>query len=342
MNADNASHTPDLPPEVQSWLDDHPEADAETLEEVWQLSGEVLPTMVPDPQRVSAMREALLDATATDRLQSDVTDASQEPGAAPLQTNARSPEARARRTRKWGAWAAGTTLLVLLLAVSVYVLAVPAEVTVPAGQTQSVTLADGSRVELNSGTTLRYPRWWSVGVLRSWLGRSVQLEGEAFFSVTESGAPFRIETDNAEVRVLGTRFNVRARRTNGRPETRVVVAEGRVALTAAGSTTRLDSAQAATVRGLAPPSSSEDVPLTRALAWRQGGVSFTGASIQTVTAELERRFDVPIRVAAGVGKRPITLYVAEANGPLPLLRDACSVAGCRVDSTESGLLVRPR
>lgn len=157
----------------------------------------------------------------------------------------------------------------LLVAASVYYFATPARVTAPPGDTRSVSLADGSEVTLNSGTTIRYPRWWSLGLLRSQLGRSVQLDGEAFFTVAKTGTSFRVETKNAEVRVLGTRFDVLARRTDGRLETQVVVAEGRVALSAAGKTTRLDSTQTATVQAAKPPSSVQTARLDRVLAWRR-------------------------------------------------------------------------
>lgn len=336
MSADDSSDIPDLPPEVQSWLDEHPAADAETLKEVWRLSGTVPPVMEPAPKRVSTIREALQHATETDRLRSEPED--------PPERNATASQADDRSatspSRRWTAWATGATLLVLVMAVSVYSLAIPAHVTVPPGQTRTVAFADGSRVELNSGTTLRYPRWWRVGVLRSWLGRSVHLEGEAFFAVAETDTPFRVETKNAEVQVKGTHFNVRARRVDGHPETRVVVADGCVTLAAAGKTTRLDSAETATVRGTAPPSPGETVSLDRALAWRRGGFSFTDASIRTISTELARRFDVSITVRPGVADRAVTLHVDTARGPAPLLRDVCSVAGCQVDSTMDGLTIR--
>lgn len=340
MSADDYTDS-DLPPEVQSWLDDHPEVDAERLVEVWRLSGDVLPVMEPDPQRVSTMRDALRRTTETDRLQDDPEEGPPERDSTPSQDKDR-PAKKGTRSHRWTEKVAGVIVLVLLAAMGVYYVAMPVRVTAPDGQTRTVTLADGSHVELNSGTTLRYPRWWGADVLRSWLGRSVDLEGEAFFIVTETGTSFRVETQNAEVRVLGTRFAVRSRRPNEQLETRVVVAEGRVALTAAGATAELDSAQTATVRGTSSPSPGEMVPLDRALAWRQGGFSFTKASIQTISAELARRFDVPITVRSDVQGRPVTLHVDSASGPTALLRDVCSVAGCQVDSSSSELTVRPQ
>jgi ferric-dicitrate binding protein FerR (iron transport regulator) len=341
MNADNSTGS-DLPPEVQSWLDEHPEIDADALANVWRLSGDVPPTMTPDPERVSAMREALVDATAEDRSSQKSEDQRAKSDAPTSRADDRPATALPRPFRSWRTWTVGATFLALLVAVSAYYFAIPTRVTAPTGETRVVSLADGSEVTLNSGTILRYPRWWSVGVLRSRLGRSVQLEGEAFFTVAETGTPFRVETKNAEVRVLGTQFSVRARQADGRLETRVVVAEGRVALSAAGKITRLDSAQTAMVQAAGPPSPVQTARLDRVLAWRRGGLSFTSASVRTVSAELSRRFDVPITVRPEVKGRPVTLHVANPERPAALLRDVCRAAGCRVDSTADGLVVHPR
>ena len=325
-----------LPPEVQSWLDEHPNADADTLREVWQLSGEVPPAMDPEPERVDAMRDALRTATDTDRGRTDTDEA---PMAHPWTTD-RSPAKRIRS--RWAGRALGTAVLLGLVAVGLYLFAVPNRITAPPGQTQTVSLPDGSTVELNSGTTLHCPRWWRLPPLRSWLGRSVHLEGEAFFAVAETGTPFRVDTKNATVRVLGTRFNVQARPIDGRRETRVVVTEGRVALAAGGATTRLDSAQTAAVQGLGRPSAPEPVRLDQRLAWRRGGFSFADASIRAITAEVGRRFDVSVSVRADVEARPVTLQVTDAESAAPLLRDICRAAGCRVDSTTTGFVIQPR
>lgn len=314
MNVEQPSSSPpDLPPEVQKWLDEHPETDPEPLKEVWDLSQDAASTFEPDPKRVSGMRDTLLRAMETGRLQ--------ESGKTTF-SGSTSPKSHRRRKRpskktfsghRWGMGIAGSMLL-LLVAIIVY-FATPIRVTAPPGETHTATLPDGSQVELNSATTLRYPRWWTVELPRKWLGRQVHLDGETFFSVRDTGSPFHVETANAEARVLETQFNVRARNINGRAKTRVVVADGRVAVTAAGATTFLDSARTATVRGAAPPSSNEEAHLGRLLAWRQGGFAFTDASIQEISTEVERRFGIPIDVASGIQGRPVTLHLTETQGP---------------------------
>lgn len=76
---------------------------------------------------------------------------------------------------------------------------------VPAGQRAELTLSDGTKVWLNAKTTLTFPDRFSTHQ------RNVTLNGEAYFDVTRNEkAPFIIQTEKYNVKVLGTEFNVRA------------------------------------------------------------------------------------------------------------------------------------
>lgn len=76
------------------------------------------------------------------------------------------------------------------------------KITVPTGGEYLVLLSDGSRVRLNSCSSLRY--------LVPFAGdsRTVELDGEAYFDVAKSAVPFFVKTTNLNVRVTGTSFNV--------------------------------------------------------------------------------------------------------------------------------------
>ena len=347
MSEHDASSSPgELPPEVAARLEEDSRLDPDVLEEVWRLSGRAAPKSEFPPEQVEALRESI-------RIQ--VEEQASHPSSSPSSATSpfvgdrgpkkekqiERPSAERTRSRWPNVWAIGAVLASVLGAAVLCAIAVPEQLKAPPGQVRTATLPDGSRVELNSGTTLRYPRWWQVRFLRQWMGRTVHLDGEAFFTVAANEAPFRVETRNAVVRALGTQFNVWARETDDSLETRVVVAEGRVALSAMGKTLQLDSAQAATVRGREGPSSKASVRPEHVLAWRRGGFFFRGASIRTIAAEVERRFDVPVVVKADVEGRPVTLQGEKEGTPTALLKDVCSVAGCQVESSSNRLVVRP-
>lgn len=73
------------------------------------------------------------------------------------------------------------------------------------GAVRTYTLPDGSKVSLNSDTHLQYPEQFGEQT------REVTIEGEAFFEVTPNPQkPFIIHAGKAQIKVLGTSFNVRA------------------------------------------------------------------------------------------------------------------------------------
>lgn len=79
------------------------------------------------------------------------------------------------------------------------------EVTATSGMTTSLNLPDGSKVSLNSGSTLKYPCRFSGNT------RDVFLEGEGFFEVEKSSKPFTVNAvDNIQIEVKGTEFNVQS------------------------------------------------------------------------------------------------------------------------------------
>lgn len=75
---------------------------------------------------------------------------------------------------------------------------------VPYGKTFKVILSDSTIVHLNAGSTLKYPVQFA-----GLSNRKVVLTGEAFFEVTKDKAhPFIVETNNINIEVLGTKFNL--------------------------------------------------------------------------------------------------------------------------------------
>jgi ferric-dicitrate binding protein FerR (iron transport regulator) len=79
------------------------------------------------------------------------------------------------------------------------------EIYVPHGARSQITLSDGTKVWLNAGSTFRYPSRFSGNQ------REVTLEGEAYFDVTHvENRIFVVKTSDLNIKVYGTRFNVKS------------------------------------------------------------------------------------------------------------------------------------
>ncbi|RKN80182.1 FecR family protein [Ulvibacterium marinum] len=78
--------------------------------------------------------------------------------------------------------------------------------TVPYAKRFGIQLSDGTKIHLNSGSSIKYPVKFIKGA-----NREVFLSGEAFFEVAEDAErPFMVSSDDLVVKVLGTTFNVKA------------------------------------------------------------------------------------------------------------------------------------
>jgi ferric-dicitrate binding protein FerR (iron transport regulator) len=78
------------------------------------------------------------------------------------------------------------------------------EIKVPLGESVSISLPDGSTVDLNSGSKFRYSGLYGVD------SREVYLDGEGYFSVKKGDKKFIVKTAILNVEVFGTVFNVSA------------------------------------------------------------------------------------------------------------------------------------
>jgi ferric-dicitrate binding protein FerR (iron transport regulator) len=156
-------------------------------------------------------------------------------------------------------------------------------VNVPFAKIENVTLPDGSKIMINSGSELKYDT-------KSWdVNRLISLKGEAFFSV-EKGSKFTVKTNNGSVQVLGTSFNVYDRGE----KMKVLCETGKVAVKSAGKETILTPEQSVSIVNRSH-SIEKDIPINnRRSSWKQGIYVYKGSPLKEVVAELERQFDISV------------------------------------------------
>jgi ferric-dicitrate binding protein FerR (iron transport regulator) len=202
---------------------------------------------------------------------------------------------------------------------------------VPRRGEYQLTLADGTRVFLNSESTLRFPVSFDGG------RRQVFLEGEGYFEVARSGGDsFVVTAGGADVRALGTRFNVSTHAAAG--EVVATLVEGSVRVSARGEeggvVLRPDEQASASAGGI----TVRVVDAAASVSWAHGRFCFDGATLGSIAGQLERWYDAEFafeeegladRLFTGMVRREQSLEeVVEMIGRTTFLR--FTLAGGRV------------
>lgn len=162
------------------------------------------------------------------------------------------------------------------------------ELSVPSGQQAQLTLADGTRIWLNSKSKLIYPGEFSSKT------REVILEGEGYFQVSHNpDKPFIVKTSHLDVKVLGTSFNI----TNYSDEDKISFA------LESGSISLLDKGAENSKLKLKPTDlavfskTTHDIQLSKGDAdiyksWLKGQFKFRNLSFEDIARRLGRNFNV--------------------------------------------------
>ncbi|WP_444926737.1 FecR family protein [Microbulbifer sp. TRSA002] len=188
------------------------------------------------------------------------------------------------------------------------------------GQIQTVSLPDGSEIKLNSNSELK--------VIYNRNERRTELvRGEAFFEVArQTSRPFTVSAGSANIRVLGTEFNVELNPEN----TQVSVTEGTVSVTESVSAPGLEPESVQLVknqkvsisdRGLSPISRTS---LEEATDWTKGLLVFEKTPLKDALIELNRYLITPVAASPQVENRLVsgTFEVSDPDNTLKAIATA--------------------
>lgn len=161
--------------------------------------------------------------------------------------------------------------------------------SVPLGSRSKVLLADGTIVNLNSGSELKYSSDFSGN------NRVVSLSGEAFFQVKSDAVhPFVVKTTNFDVKVTGTKFNVCTYDENSYSS--ATLTEGKIELKIDGSNQNFEIKPGEKFeldRGTRKYS-LESADIESEIAWKDGEFIFRNIPFPELVKRLERWYDVKL------------------------------------------------
>ncbi len=209
------------------------------------------------------------------------------------------------------------------------------EVSASYGETKQVILPDKTEVILNSGSSVKYPSEFNRKI------RPVRLKGEAFFSVTKDKLePFIVETERLTVRVLGTKFNLKAY-----PEENQTVAtleEGKIEISTADQQKQqlvpneqlIFNNQTSKLKVL--KISPDDFP-----EWKNGDLIFSDAALGEILQTLKRHFNISLDIDKSIdlSAERYTIKFKRDEKPEQIFQVLEELAGGFSYSKESGQIV---
>lgn len=208
---------------------------------------------------------------------------------------------RRLENRSFNWWPAVAASIILLITASLYFFNVKEQTDIslplaqeqivkrnPKGQKSTIFLSDGTRVILNSASTISYMKDFSKEE------RKVYLEGEAYFIVAKDEIrPFRVFTDNIITEAVGTEFNVQA----NEEDIKVSLTEGKIIVSNSVDTWKstLDPGQAITFNQEDKDYLVGTFDPYETTAWKNGILIFKDASFTEIKERLELWYGVSIK-----------------------------------------------
>ncbi|QGP80676.1 FecR family protein [Sphingobium sp. CAP-1] len=223
-------------------------------------------------------------------------------------------DAGMRRPLRWIGGGAVAAALVAAISIGLATRSDIYSVTTKAGETRTIALDDGTRVELNGGTTMRFDR--------NDVRFAALDAGEAAFTVRHDAAnPFRVTVGDAVFEDAGTVFNIV--HTGG--ATRIGVSEGKVvynpdaeAIALPAGRALSDDAQGLRVMDVAPAAVA---------SWREGRLVYANAPISEISQDIGRSLGVTLAAMPNVQATRFTGTIRLDRDPARFFAQAAPLMG---------------
>ena len=190
------------------------------------------------------------------------------------------------------------------------------------GSQYKIILADGTKIWLNSASSLRYPTVFAGPA------RSVELNGEAYFEVAHNKrCPFRVLSNHQLIEVLGTHFNVNCYADEAKTKTTLIEGMVKVANRDTKSIVVLKPGQQSVISPDAQTVLVKNVNAEDAVAWKNGYFMFSNESVSTIMREISRWYNVDVEYCGKVPQKAIWGSVSKFKDAAETLR-MLELTGC--------------
>jgi len=208
--------------------------------------------------------------------------------------------------------------------------------TTAKGEIYSLELSDGSKVWLNSASSIRYP------VSFNGEERRVEITGEAYFEVAhlDNKQPFKVTANGMEVKVLGTHFNVNSYQDDAIIKTTLLEGSIRVTSVANSKTEVLAPGQQAQISDKGELKVIKDADVEKEVAWKDGLFIFKGDNVMEVMNQLSRWYNIDVIYQ---GKIPLLQFygIINRNQPASNVLNILQTKGSHFKIDGSKIIVYP-
>ena len=166
------------------------------------------------------------------------------------------------------------------------------ELIIPKGRSYSLVLSDGTRVWLNAESSIHYPVSFSKGE------RRVKISGEAFFDVVlDANRVFIAETENYNIKVLGTKFNISSYQDEDIAATTLV--SGSISIFTDNNSNKVEPAVVSPGEQFRYNKSDETIEITKVdtelyTSWVNNNLRLNQMPLKDIFKILSRRYDIDV------------------------------------------------
>ena len=202
---------------------------------------------------------------------------------------------------------------------------------IPRGGEFCLTLSDGTRVWLNSETSIQYPVAFGAKE------RRVFVQGEAYFEVTaDASMPFIVETKHLQINVLGTSFNISAypdeshHATLAKGKIKAIYEEKQVILSPGEQALLTDSGMIV-----------HAVDIATYTSWKERRFVFKNKPLQEVARDLERWYNVRLTIRQDAQPIRLTANLPKYENIEKILHIIENIARVKCETNDQEIIIKP-
>lgn len=215
-------------------------------------------------------------------------------------------------------------------------------VIVPNGKRTQITLSEGTKVWLNSGSKLVYPAMFAENK------REVYIDGEAVFDVSHmNDKPFIVSTKDFDIKVLGTVFNVNS--YSGDENSSAVLEKGKIELVYNGasilSKEKLDIAPGtmAVYDRQQKTMAQQKVNPQNYLSWREGYLTLNSEKLNDILRKLSRYYNIEMVITdERLKSETFSGYLDLKNSPEEVLSVISETTSLSYSTDHEKLFINPK